>query len=389
MALRLSDLVVCGEIFNTSWYSVHGWLALRGGEQMVHLQLTGNCAADLAGWHFRFESRDAEAKRPGLTPDDMKGFAWQQVGPTGEMTIKDISPPPPSERSPAVAGKQPPQKCLHLEWFSQNGRILVELIDPKIELLEYNDLEANPAGPPRQRADTDDELFDAEFAEFEPESDALDAAMLDEDDGGLPWEDDDEADVSSWLEDDDDDEEEDPYGLLPEALKQHFDDAACETDQSLNLEDLPDAPPWLAADDEDKPEVVRELELMDDCIERGDGEFLSDLFDGPLQLPRPEQLGSDEAAEHALKTLLATLARCGVSLAVCHHFTPRDAYRLLIDEICVGQRAYRELQGTQWVQTFMTSEYCPQCDEEFEREYQEYERRRKERGDEPDDDIPF
>jgi hypothetical protein len=56
------------------------------------------------------------------------------------------------------------------------------------------------------------------------------------------------------------------------------------------------------------------------------------------------------------------LARCGVSLAVCHHFTPREAYRLLIEEICVEERAYRELQGTQWVQTFMTSEYCPQCE---------------------------
>jgi hypothetical protein len=383
MALRLSDLVVCGEIFNTSWYSVHGWLGLRGGEQMVHLQLTGNCAEDLAGWHFRFEAGDADARRSNLTLDDIQGFAWQQVGPTGVMTIKEIAPP---AEPPRDAGRPPPKKCLYLEWFSQNGRVVVELIDPKIELLDYNDLDANPAGPPRQRADTDDELFDEEFAEFEPESDALDEAMLDAPADGLPW--DEDADVPSWIEDDDD--EEDPYGLLPESLKQHFDDAASETDESLDLDDMPgDGPPWLYMSEDDRPESLRELELMDDCIERGEGELLTDLFDGPLQLPRPEQLGSDEAAEHALKTLLATLARCGVSLAVCHHFTPRDAYRLLIDEICVAERAYRELQGTQWVQTFMTSEYCPKCDEEFEREYQEYERRRKERGDEPDDDIPF
>jgi hypothetical protein len=131
------------------------------------------------------------------------------------------------------------------------------------------------------------------------------------------------------------------------------------------------------------------MELMDDCIEHAEGELLSDLIEGPLQLPRPEQIASNEEAERVLKQLLARLARCGVALAVCHHFTPSDAYRLLIEEVCVEERAYRELQGTQWVQTFMTSEYCPKCEEEFEREYQEYERRRKERGDEGSDDIPF
>jgi hypothetical protein len=381
MALRLSNLVVCGEIFNTSWYSVHGWIGLRGREQVIHLQLTGNCAPDLAGWHFRFEARDAdEEKTP--TPAEMKllkGFAWQQVGPTGEMTLRDAGIP---SSKPGAA-----KRCLRLEWFSQNGPVVIELSDPQIEMIEFNDLDVNPAGPPRPRADTDDELFDGDPTYSDPQQDPLDPGdeMLD----GAPWEDDEEElDEPSWLAEETD--EEDPYELLPEELKQQFDDAACKTDRELNL-DLAayEGPAFAAGDDEEPSDVIRELELMDDCHDNGEGELLWDLFEGPLQLPRPEQIASDEEAERVLKKLLAQLARCGVSLAVCHHFTPRDAYRLLIEEICVQERAYRELQGSQGVQTFMTSEYCTKCDEEFEREYQEYERRRRERGDEGGEDIPF
>jgi hypothetical protein len=296
------------------------------------------------------------------------------------MTLSDVTV---TATDKPGAGK----RCLRLEWFSQNGPVLIELIDPQLEMVEYNDLEVNPAGPPRPRADTDDELFDGDPTYSDPQEDPLDPGdeVLD----AVPWDDDEEdLEEPSWLAEETD--EEDPYELIPEDLKQQFDDAACETDRELNLDQAPyEAPPWVTADDEEASSVIREMELMDDCIEHGEGELLADLFEGPLQLPRPEQIASDEEAERVLKRLLAQLARCGVALAVCHHFTPKDAYRLLIDEICVQERAYRELQGTQWVQTFMTSEYCPLCEEEFEREYQEYEKRRKERGDEGSDDIPF
>jgi hypothetical protein len=380
MALRLSNLVVCGEIFNTSWYSVHGWIGLRGREQVIHLQLTGNCAPDLAGWHFRFEARNADEERAPTAAETklLKGFAWQQVGPTGEMTLCDAAD---------ATGKPGAKRCLRLEWFSQNGPVVIELVDPQLEMLEFNDLEMNPAGPPRPRADTDDELFDGDPTYADPQQDPLDPGdeVLD----SIPWEDDEEEiEEPSWLSEETD--EEDPYELLPDELKQQFDDAACQTDQELNLDVAAyQASGFAAGDDDDSSEVIRELELMDECHEHGEGVPLSDLFEGPLQLPRPEQIVSDEQAEQVLKRLLAQLARCGVALAVCHHFTPRGAYRLLVEEICVQERAYRELKGTQCVQTFMTSEYCPKCDEEFEREYREYERRRKERGDEGNDDIPF
>src|SRR5690606_23406248 len=132
MALRLSDLVVCGEIFNTSWYSVHGWLALRGREQVVHLQLTGNCAPDLAGWHFRFENPAVEGEHEAA-PDQaalLQGFAWQQVGPTGVMTTQpDAADKASLNPGAALASPQRAPK-LYLEWFGQNGRVVVEVDDP-------------------------------------------------------------------------------------------------------------------------------------------------------------------------------------------------------------------------------------------------------------------
>ena len=91
MTLRLSDLVVGGELFNTKHYSVHGWVQLRGQEHALHLELTGNCAPDLAGWHPRLEEpltfadrlrvafegvlqrSGAELLRPGLQSADADG----------------------------------------------------------------------------------------------------------------------------------------------------------------------------------------------------------------------------------------------------------------------------------------------------------------------------
>ena len=97
-----------------------------------------------------------------------------------------------------------------------------------------------------------------------------------------------------------------------------------------------------------------------------------------------------ESPTEALKTLLAQLALFGISLDICEHFTPRDAYRLLLEEICPGETAYPELRNTQWVQHFMTSEFCPACEAEFDREYEQRERQRKEHpGDDPDEDLPF
>src|SRR5690606_19587138 len=142
----------------------------------------------------------------------LQGFAWQQVGPTGVMTTQpDAADKASLNPGAALASPQRAPK-LYLEWFGQNGRVVVEVDDPQIELLEYNDLEANPAGPPLRRADTEDELFD----EDPSHPDLLDDPWEDDYEIQLddrPWEDveveDDDSDSPPWT--DTSAEEVDPY----------------------------------------------------------------------------------------------------------------------------------------------------------------------------------
>ena len=387
MAVRLGDHVVCGEIYNTSHYSVHGWIQLRGRKHPVLLQLTGDCDEDLKGRHIRFESRDAldqeeqERDEPFEEEDDFPFLAGQQIGPTGTMTAArrvKVADCPPGELYLRCKMDEPPpmewKRCLYLEWFSQNGRVVVEMADPVIELVDAEAERKKLAKPsPAGETSGTDTAEDVEPAvpEFDAEDDAEDDALPDDESDA--W---DEEDP---LEEDADDE--DPYGLFPEGLNDQFESEASELDRALGSDDT--------------SRVVYEMELMDDLIESSDGVPLDEIFDGPVKLPRPEQLADDEAAEAALKTLLAQLALFGIALDVCEHFTPRDAYRLLLEEICPEQTAYPELRNTQWVQHFMTSEFCPECEAEFDREYEEYEQKRKENpegdsaGGEPDDDVPF
>ena len=362
MALRLNDLVVCGEIFNTRKNSVHGWLELRDVEQPLDFELTGNCDPDLAGRHIRFEARpnawvDEDADNE---PRRLEGLAWRQIGPTGTMTaarrVRVADCPVKELYVRSKLGEPPPTRwvrCLYLEWFGQNGRVVVELGDPIIEFVDADEHEDAP--PP-------DLPFLGEPEEEEEDSAAfgLGVTSIGIDDEGrveirdvpLP------AEGPEVLADETDD------AMIPEELQRMFDREAYEIDQAIQ-------------GDEDKPECIRECELMDDLIEHSDGEPVASIFDTPMSL-RPTDELDDEEVEGALKCLLAELALCGVALDVCEHFTPRDTYRLLVERIFKEERFFPELRGTQWVQHFMTSEYCEECEAEMDREFEERERRGKE-----------
>lgn len=361
MAIRLGEHVVGGEIFNTTNYSVHGWLELRGREQPLVLQLTGNCSPDLAGWHFRFETRPGPDELHHPTgSEDLELLATQQIGPTGTMTVSPRIGPAqtPSAELGAPGASKPadpsaPRRCLYLEWFSQNGRISMELVDPILEFVEYQPLHGDSP---------------AEGAVAPGEERAEDAAPAPTDDGPVV----DCQQYEPFFEDSEDDKD-DPYELFPQELQLQFEMSADETD-------------W-GQDDEDKPQVIREMELMDDLIENSPGVPLSELFDGPLKCPLPDQLG-DQEVEAALKMLLAQLALYGVALDVCEHFTPREVYRLLLEKVCPEEHAYPELRNTQWVQHYSTSDYCERCRADVEQEFGQEESDWPD-GEEPDDEIEF
>lgn len=386
MTLRLGDLVVQGELFNTRRYSVHGWLELEGSDRPLMFNLTGDCAADLVGRHIRFASRrrtaaSASVEETEADGPDLAHIAWQQIGPTGTMTaarkVKVADCPPVELYRRIELGEPPPMRsvrCLYLEWFSQNGRVLIELPDPEIEFVA----EQEGAMLQREGSETGESPQSAGEEAGDDSAPGLDVTSIRIGDDGEP-EIRHDVEPAGLLDDEDEEDADDPYGLIPGELQRQLDSYAAQLDQSIGVDDEGD-------------ETLHELELMDDLLERGEGEPVGTLFEKPLKLPRPEQLDENQA-ERVLKVLLAELAVFGIALEVCEHFTPRDAYRLLVEEICQEERAFPELRNTQWVQHFMTSEFCPQCEAEFEREFEERERRRGRRGEEEspggDEEMPF
>ncbi len=377
MALRLNDHVLCGEIVNTGHYSVHGWLGLRGCRRPLMLQLTGNCDPDLKGRHIRFEIQglpdeedphiDADPDGPSFDepedsePDaiDSLGLAWQQVGPTGTMTadrkVKVSDCPAEELYLRTKLGEPPPfewKRLLYLEWFSQNGRVVVEIPDPVIEFVEEDDLKGDSADTRagNTAGNAPEDLLDDlpwEDNASSPEGPEITAVHLDED-GNAFFED------LTPVDSEDADEERNPFEVVSDELQRQFDADASQTDREIQS-------------DEDKPQSLRELELMDDLMENGPGEPIVSIFDGPVKLPSPDKL-DDAEAEDALKVLLGQLALYGVALDVCEHYTPRDCYRLLIEEVCRKEHVYPELRNTQWVQHFSTSEYCEACLAQFDEE---------------------
>jgi hypothetical protein len=438
MALRLSDRIIRGEIINTKHYSTHGWLELCDVDHPIMLQLTGNCSPDLAGWHIRFvakqhaqeydpanestwlDSDEPEQELPPEAPSnivgneadssedesfddlydlhgcedpDPSGLAWQQVGPTGTMTadrqVRVFDCPVEEFLRRSELGEPPPtewKRCLYLEWYSQNGRVVLELPDPVLEFVEHVQW-PRPQNQIKTNAPTAEDPTDPSAEESPPEATGLGVTEIRLNDDGqteitqqfFPTSsDDDGPDVVHFGEDAaEDDEPENPYQLFPPDLQKQLDVQAYHTDWTIQGE----------TDDPEKPESIREMELMDYLIENSDGEQLDSACHVPVPLDKIDFL-SDKQAEQALKDILGQLAMSGVALDVCKHFTPRMAYRLLLEEIFPEDRFFPELRGTRWVQHYSTWEYCPQCDAEIQKDVEESERRRREHPEEFENSSP-
>ncbi|MEX2172971.1 MAG: hypothetical protein WD872_01330 [Pirellulaceae bacterium] len=376
MALRLGDHVVAGELINRRPYMTHGWLALRGEESPIIFQLTGNCGEALRGKHIRFSIPDDRPRYEEPSPLETKSLAWQQVGPTGEITIRQVKTFPCSTAEfdrRAQLGEQPPTEwkpCLYLEWFSQNGRVVIELVDPELEWVAEDEEDrrraatADAAGEP---ADSDDDDSDI----FVPDDD-------EELEGGFsPF------DVPP---PDADEDADDPYGLFPPGLDDELAEDA-ESDEAQRVATEPgegEKRSW----DEVMPgideETKRMYEQWDEVTEGSQDVPFTEVFDPPVKVFNVEQLRelSDAQAEAALKEILMRLALLGVAVAVCEHFSPKLTYRMIAQEILPKYGVHPRLPQIGWVQHYDTSEFCRKCEERFEREYEEEQRKREEQGDE-------
>jgi hypothetical protein len=362
MSWRLADYLVYGELWNDRSYSTHGYLALRGEEDgedtVVRLELTGDCESDLRGKHVRFwPSGEEDAKDgPIFVEREHKGFQIRQVGPTGTMTANGwvrVMPCDPEEfMHRAKLGEPPPTvwvRRLYLEWFSQNGRMLIELPDPVVEECVREGKEGDEgdwrplphtAPMPEQQTPPRDTLPEITIVDAEQGT----ARRL------APWE-----------------EEAEPFAdEAAQALQRELDREAAELDRALRAEKS-----WQEEEeDEASDETLREMELLDHCLEHEEGETLQSFLKGD-PLPAADTL-TDAELEAQLKSVLAELALVNVAFAVCAHYTPREAYTLLLEEILPKCRSYKQMIGTGFVQTYMTHEYCAPCDEEALANYENY-----------------
>jgi len=333
MTLRLGEYVVAGEIINRRRNSTHGWLALRGQDHPVLVQLTGDPSPELVGKRFRFEiPEDRPPADPPPVPLDFKQIASQQIGPTGEMRITQADG----------------HTQVLLEWFSQNGQVVVEIIDPELEWIEDDDEDARrqKEAEATEKEDRGEDMEDSESS--------LDLGLE-----GLPS-----------------DDEDDPYGLFPPELDQEL---AAEVHPGISGVDSespaesPEPRDWSEVIPGIDPETKRMYEEWDEVTYGTKDVPLTEIFDPPIKLYTAEQLEwlDEPTVATALKELLKRLALLGVALSICEHYTPQQTYRYLTQEILPEYGVHPRLPQIGWVQHYDTSEDCAECQARFDREWAE------------------
>ena len=365
MAYRLSDYVTYGEVNCTHHYGVTGFLVLRteegesGGEHtFVRLDLTGRPNPDLVGKHICFEPEEG-AEVEYFRREEHTGLKLMQIGVTGTMKAEGwVRTLPCSEEEYYIRtklGEPPPTEWknhLYLEWFGPNGNVVIELAGPLLEkcIRERDFVDETDVG--------DWEPLPNPIPKPEPYvhgRHAYDESTLEIREIRASGE------VTSYTAAD----------FLGEGsdLQRALDAEAAAIDRAIRDSAGDDA--FDDEDDDDDDRFMAETRLMDECIENGEQTPFFELIGDLRALPRPESL-SEQGAEDQLKLVLSQLALLGVAYSVCDHCSPREAYRILIDEVLPECGAYEELIGTDWVQHFMTHEYCAECDREAEESYRKY-----------------
>jgi hypothetical protein len=127
MAWKITDSVVRGEIDNRLPGIIKGSLYLDGLKAPVTLELEGDCDPDLAGRHLTFRNLMPAVRK------EFEGFSELQCGEAGTMTANRMVRIPTisdDELHRCIQERKPIptrwSESLYLEWFSDNGRVLIE-----------------------------------------------------------------------------------------------------------------------------------------------------------------------------------------------------------------------------------------------------------------------
>lgn len=344
MSYRLGEYVIYGELFNERNNTTFGRVLLRGTTPgngvMLRFELTGNADADLHGRAIRFQP-ETEKPGPVFRMEEHPSLQLRQIGPTGAMTAAgwvrtfDCSEEEFVRR--AELGEPVPtqwKRRLYLEWFGQNGPVVVEMggvqVEERVGMPGEGDLPEmwapllNPAPHPEPDAHP---VVEESVRQWAPVWAELEG----------------EADFAPPV---------DLQGLI----------SASEVDTS----------PWLDAEEEEEEDddEMEYFKRVNFCIENGISIPLAAVMEDFATLPPPEAL-TDEDAAAWLKVLLGQLAVRGIALDMCEHFTARDAYQYLVREVLPEAGFIPEAGETGWVQHFSTRERCAACEAKVLEDYKD------------------
>jgi len=370
MAIRIGDYLHSGELRNSRQNSIVGRINF-GDETELRLELTGNLPGEFAGKDFRFTV--PQIHRRTAEPGQLSAvLETLQAGVIGEVVLRIARIPTCSseELQQRLEAKQPLEcreaTLLYLEWYSQNGRVVAEIVDPKIEWigtddeLTLSDVQPEPLPDP---ADFPDDTGPEIIAFTQNEHGFIEEIPLNE----------------SGEEAVDDD---DPYQLFPPDLEWQI--ATAQTDEGS-----PQERDWAEVIPGIDPETKAMYEQWDEILHGQNHEPVTTLFDPPIAMPPPDSLTEQQAAAQ-LKIILSQLARFCISIDMCKHATALSTYRWLLDDILPQARFTPASLGSGFIQGYSTYEGCPQCEAEFEAEWDARQQAPQENSEGTDeDDIPW
>jgi hypothetical protein len=274
MILDITHRLAYGELVNSQRNSTYGWMRLIGSHSSTVLQLTGNGGPSLFGRHIEFEaSFDRGERTPHRDTEKQRRMRHYQVGPIGESSL-------------AIDARNPDGSAtgeLHLEWFGQDGHVVVDQLPVKLRFVRDTPILTEP---PRNAQLTDTS--------------------------------------SAWRE----------------------------------LSELPAFEPV---------EITSAIfaDLLDEMCSGQNDIRIADVIQPVMQLHRTADLSDIDVARH-LKSVLASLARHGIALDMCEHFSDRDAYHLLVESLLHEELTYPNLPSVGYVQHLMTHEHCDDCARELD-----------------------
>jgi len=360
MAFRIGEHIVAGRLDNSQRHSVHGVLVF-GEHRQVNLSLVGDLAGDLAGKVIEFEVPRNQPVDDATYEEYLKELQLHQVGAAGDIHLK-IARVPRCSISDFVRrsklGEQPPLDdlpCLYMEWYSQNGRMVAEIIDPQIEEQHDDDAEeeitaseitAIPLTEPFDEPTTP-EITGVELDEF-GNAHSFDASPIDND-------------------------EEDPYGLFPHDIQQQLGDSEeprpwqDEFGDDTNRDPL-ELRDWSEVIPDIDPETKAQYEKWDEIYGGHHNQSLNDLFDPPLQLPPGDEVNDEETARPLVLMIAGRLAMLSVAFDLCKHFNMVRAYRWLVNDVLPEAEVHPDQLEHGIVTHYSSWEYCEHCDAEMDAE---------------------